>query len=77
MLIERPQHDNWPQDIAFADLSYGPIGVLQDFDNRAPYKRSIFVVGVKRNRPPGTLYCYRWSSNDPTWTKCRCGWRKP
>jgi hydrogenase maturation protease len=65
VLIERLQPDDWPQDVEIADLSYGPIGVLQDFDNRAPYERLIFVTGVKRNRPPGTLHCYRWEHQLP------------
>ncbi len=65
VLIERLQHDDWPQDVELADLSYGPIGVLQDLDNRAPYERIIFVAGVKRNRPLGTIYCYRWEHQLP------------
>ena len=66
VLIERLQPSDWPQDIEIADLSYGPIGVLQDLDNRAPYERLIFVAGVKRNRPPGTLHCYRWKHQLPS-----------
>jgi hydrogenase maturation protease len=65
VLIERLQHEDWPQDVELADLSYSPIGVLQDLDNRTPYERIIFVAGVKRNRPRGTIYCYRWQHQLP------------
>jgi Ni,Fe-hydrogenase maturation factor len=40
--------------------------VLQDLDDRSPYERIIFVAGVKRNRPPGTLHCYRWEHQLPS-----------
>lgn len=65
VLIERLQPNDWPQDVEIADLSYSPIGVLQDLDNRSPYERIIFVAGVQRNRPPGTLHCYRWEHQLP------------
>ena len=65
VLIERLQHNDWPQGVEIADLSYGAIGVLQDLDNRAPYERIIFVAGVKCDRPPGTLHCYRWEHQLP------------
>jgi hydrogenase maturation protease len=65
VLIERLQFCDWPQDVEIADLSYGPIGVLQDLDRRSSYERMIFVAGVKHNRPPGTLHCYRWEHHLP------------
>lgn len=65
VLIERLQHNDWPQGVEIADLSYGAIGVLQDLDNRAPYERIIFVAGVKCDRPAGTLHCYRWEHQLP------------
>jgi hydrogenase maturation protease len=65
VLIERLQSNEWPPHVELADLSYGPIGVLQDLDNCAPYERIIFVAGVKRNQSPGTIYCYRWEHQLP------------
>ena len=46
-------------------LSYGPVGVMHSLDEHGAYDRMIFVAGVCRRRPPGSVYCYRWGRQLP------------
>jgi hydrogenase maturation protease len=42
------------------DVSYHPVGLSQNLQDRPPYERVVFVAGVARGRPPGTISAYRW-----------------
>ena len=65
VLTDRLSQDAWPQGVEVEDLSYGPIGVMHNLDERGPYARIIFVAGVRRDRQPGGMYCYRWEHQLP------------
>ena len=65
VLADRLAQDAWPPGVEVEDLSYGPIGVMHHLDERGPYDRIIFVAGVRRDRQPGSLYCYRWEHQLP------------
>jgi hydrogenase maturation protease len=65
VLTDRLSQDAWPQGVEVEDLSYGPIGVMHNLDERDPYDRIIFVAGVRRDRQPGGMYCYRWEHRLP------------
>jgi hydrogenase maturation protease len=65
LLTDRLSQDAWPQGVEVQDLSYGPIGVMHNLDEWGPYERMIFVAGVRRDRQPGGMYCYRWERQLP------------
>ena len=65
VLTDRLKLSDWPQGVEVEDLSYGPIGVMHNLDARGPYDRILLVAGVKRNRQPGGMYCYRWARQLP------------
>ena len=65
VLMDRLGQEDWPHGIEVEDLSYGPVDVMHSLDERGPYERIIFVAGVRRNRPPGGVYCYRWEHQLP------------
>ena len=64
-IVDRLKKREWPAGIEVTDLSYGPVGVMHNLDERPPYDRMVFVAGVKRNRDPGGVYRYRWSHKLP------------
>ena len=54
-----------PASVNVEDLSFGPIAVVQRFEDdlpHNPFDLAIFVTGYPRTplREPGTLSCYRW-----------------
>lgn len=65
VLIEQLRQEAWPLGVDIEDLSYGPIGVMHHLDECPRYDRIIFVAGVKRDRQPGRIYCYRWDHGLP------------
>jgi hydrogenase maturation protease len=65
VLTDRLSQDTWPPGVEVEDLSYGPIGVMHHLDEQGPYDRIIFVAGVRRDRQPGGIYCYRWEHQLP------------
>ena len=65
LLIDRLQPLQWPAGVEIEDLSYGPIGIMHNLDDRAPYERMILIAGVKRDREPGNIYAYRWRHELP------------
>ena len=65
VLMDRLAQDAWPPGVEVEDLSYGPVSVMHSLDEHGPYKRMIFVAGVRRHRPPGSRYCYRWGHQLP------------
>jgi hypothetical protein len=60
VLTDRLGQEAWPYGVEVEDLSYGPVAVMHSLDGRSPYDRIIFIAGVRRNRQPGGVYCYRW-----------------
>lgn len=65
LLCDRIQKLAWPEGVEIEDLSYGPIGIMHNLDDRAPYQRLILVAGVNRERQPGRVYTYRWEHQLP------------
>lgn len=63
-VVERLAERAWPEEVSCEDLSYGPIAVMQRFQDDPPercFHRAIFVSGVSRpGRAPGTVTVYRW-----------------
>src|SRR5436309_5359919 len=51
--------------IEVEDLSYHPIGLSQNLQERSPYDRVVLVGAVSRGREPGTVEAYRWSGELP------------
>jgi hydrogenase maturation protease len=47
------------------DLSYHPIGLSQNLQERPSYDRVVLVGAVARGREPGTIEAYRWSGELP------------
>jgi hydrogenase maturation protease len=46
--------------IEVEDLSYHPVGLSQNLQERPPYDRLVLVGAVRRGRAPGTVESYRW-----------------
>ncbi|MBA3759753.1 MAG: hypothetical protein H0X07_04415 [Gemmatimonadales bacterium] len=62
---------DWPAHVVVEDLSYGPIAVVQRFEDEAPdrrFDRAVFVAAVARGdgRPPGAVSAYRWDGVLPS-----------
>jgi hydrogenase maturation protease len=51
--------------IEVEDLSYHPVGLSQNLQQREPYDRLVLVGAVRRGREPGTVEAYRWSGELP------------
>jgi hydrogenase maturation protease len=51
--------------IEVEDISYHPVGLSQNLEERDPYDRVVFVSAVRRGREPGTVEAYRWSGELP------------
>ena len=51
--------------IEVEDLSYHPVGLSQNLQERDPYDRLVLVAGVRRGREPGAIEAYRWSRELP------------
>jgi hydrogenase maturation protease len=46
--------------IEVEDLSYHPVGLHQNLEDRLPYDRIVLAAAVARGRAPGTVTTYRW-----------------
>jgi hydrogenase maturation protease len=51
--------------IEVEDVSYHPVGLAQNLQEREPYDRVVFVSAQRRGRPPGTVESYRWNGQLP------------
>ena len=51
--------------IEVEDLSYHPIGLSQNLQERPAYDRLVLVGAVVRGREPGTVEAYRWTGELP------------
>jgi hypothetical protein len=47
------------------DVSYHPVGLSQNLQEREPYARVVLVGSLGRGRPPGTVTAYRWDGELP------------
>ena len=47
------------------DVSYHPVGLTQNLQERPPYDRVVLVGAVRRGRDAGTVESYRWSGELP------------
>jgi hydrogenase maturation protease len=47
------------------DVSYHPVGLSQNLQERSDYDRVVLVAAVGRGRPPGTVTAYRWDGRLP------------
>jgi hydrogenase maturation protease len=52
--------------IEVEDVSYHPVGLSQNLQERAPYDRLVLVAAVRRGREPGTVESYRWDGALPS-----------
>ena len=57
---------DWGPGVEVEDLSYGPIAVVQNFEDRPPYDRMVFVSAVQRDRVPGDFYRYEFTAPLPS-----------
>lgn len=48
------------EGVEVEDVSYHPVGLSQNLQDRPPYERVVLVGAVDRGRPPGTVTAYRW-----------------
>jgi len=61
----------WPPHVVVEDLSYGPIAVVQRFEDEPPelrFDRAVFVAAAARGdgRPLGMVTAYRWDGVLPS-----------
>jgi hydrogenase maturation protease len=47
------------------DVSYHPVGLSQNLEERPDYDRIVLVGAVERGREPGTVTAYRWDGQLP------------
>lgn len=47
------------------DVSYHPVGLSQNLQDRDAYERVVLVGSLERGRPPGTITAYRWDGSLP------------
>jgi hydrogenase maturation protease len=51
--------------IEIEDVSYHPVGLSQNLQDRQRYDRVVLVSAASRGREPGTVSAYRWSGELP------------
>ena len=63
-LVERLQGMTWPEEIRIEDFGYGPLAILDWFEESPgkTFERAILAGAVERGREPGTLTTYSWIS---------------
>lgn len=47
------------------DVSYHPVGLVHNLQDRDPYDRIVLISSVRRGREPGTVTVYRWDKRLP------------
>jgi hydrogenase maturation protease len=57
----------WPAQVEIdADLSFGPIAIVQRFQAQPDlYRRIVLFAAVNRGRAPGSVTAYRWKGKLP------------
>ena len=65
-LVDALNQRDWPDYVQVEDLSYGPITVLQWFqDHPGRFDQAIFIGAMQReDTAPGELRTYRWNPDD-------------
>jgi hydrogenase maturation protease len=65
-LVDALHQRDWPDYVQVEDLSYGPIAVLQWFqDQPGRFDQAIFVGAMQReDAGPGELRTYRWDPDE-------------
>jgi hydrogenase maturation protease len=58
--------DRAADGIEVEDVSYHPVGLSQNLQERPPYDRLVLVGAVRRGRAPGTVESYRWDGELPS-----------
>jgi hydrogenase maturation protease len=53
-------------DVEVEDVSYHPVGLSQNLQERRPYERVVLVGSLARGRAPGTVRSYRWDGDLPS-----------
>ena len=66
-LVERLQEMDWPDDVRVEDFGYGPLAILDWFEESPGkrFERAILAGAVERGRKPGTLTTYDWPPGTP------------
>jgi hydrogenase maturation protease len=60
-LLDQLRTMEWPDQVEIEDLSYGAVHVLHWLQERGhPFGAAVFVAGVRRGRPPGTVTRLEW-----------------
>jgi hydrogenase maturation protease len=54
-----------PDGVEVEDLSYHPVGLVHNLQERPRYERLVVVAAARRGRPPGTIRAYRWNRKLP------------
>ena len=55
-----------PRDgVEVEDVSYHPVGLSQNLEDRPDLDRVVLVGALRRGRPPGTVTAYRWDGELP------------
>lgn len=52
-------------EVEVEDVSYHPVGLSQNLQDREDYDRVVLVGGIERGREPGTVTAYRWDGALP------------
>jgi hydrogenase maturation protease len=67
MMVERLQTMDWPEGVRVEDFSYGPMAILEWFEESPGkrFDRAIFIGAEGRGREPGTLSAYEWLAELP------------
>lgn len=65
VLFEGLKALDWEVGVEIEDLSYGPIAVVQNLEDRPPYDRMVFLSAVKRGRVAGDVYLQRFDQPLP------------
>ncbi len=66
VLLPELQALEWGPGVDVDDLSYGPIAVVQNLEDRPLYDRMIFLSAVVRDRVPGKVYRRRFDATPRT-----------
>jgi hydrogenase maturation protease len=61
LLLDELRNMEWPPSVDVEDLSFGAVHVLHWLQERAhPFIAAVFVAGVRRGRPPGSVTRVEW-----------------
>ncbi|MBI2323214.1 MAG: hypothetical protein HYU88_14245 [Chloroflexi bacterium] len=61
LLVERLRRRAWPEGVVVEDLSFGAVAALHWLQAHAPFDAAVFLAGVPRGRPPGSIHRYEWA----------------